>query len=333
MEVALKQRLVGASVIIALAVIFIPMLFDNTGAIQNQSITINIPEEPENLQQKVINIDTGHFTSPTNSDEATHNIDESLTENQDDTDDSNVPLINKEETILDVVDNTNDDSKINDKKVDLIDESKQNNDNESQANLTDSASEEIIEPIINDVETNNNEFIRNYRVKFGVFSQQKNAQQLKAKIINSGYTAIVEENSEKNQFTVYSQQFDTESEAENLSEKIQNLNLNIGKPSIISLSQEDSIAADILLDTGWIIQIGSFASKVNSIKLRDKIRNKGFATFVDEITNSKNEKLYRVRIGPYATREEAQNEQDKIKNSMDLKGLIKPHEKQKVVNK
>ena len=54
--------------------------------------------------------------------------------------------------------------------------------------------------------------------------------------------------------------------------------------------------------------------------------------FVDEIINSKNQKLYRVRVGPYATRDEAEKIKDKIKNTMNLKGLTKPHEKQKVVN-
>jgi DedD protein len=335
MEVALKQRLVGASVIIALAVIFIPMLFDNSSTNQNQSISINIPDEPENLQQKVINIDTGHFTTNPDTKKEPNAKDDPLIELQDESGTTNNPIINKEETILDVVDNS-DTHNLNNEDI-VIDL----NDAENPVEMTSKSpgkeettapiQDEITAPVKDTNATDDTVENNNFRVKFGVFSLQKNAQELKAKIINSGYSAIVEKNRETNQYVVYSQQLATESEANELSNSIQKLNLKIGKPSIISLNEEESIAAEMMLDTGWIIQIGSFASKVNSIKLRDKIRDKGFVTFVDEIINSKQEKRYRVRVGPYATRDEALEQQLKIKNSMDLNGLIKPHEKQKVI--
>lgn len=331
MEVALKQRLVGASVIIALAVIFIPMLFDNSGVNQNQSITINIPDEPENLKQKVINIDTDQFTNNSSTDEKNKIKDETIDDSNSHSDKSTtLPIINKQETILDVVDNskqTSNDTNTT-KDPDIIKQD-QNQDNEKQDTIKQTANNDknknIDKPNIGEINT--------YRIKFGVFSQQKNAQQLKAKIINSGYSAFVEKNDESNLFTVYSQLIETESEAQKMSDSIQKINLNIGKPTILLLNEDEYVAAEVLLDTGWIIQIGSFASKINSIKLRDKIRNKGFVTFVDEITNAKKQKRYRVRIGPYATRDEAQSEQISIQKSMNLKGIIKPHEKQKVINK
>ena len=58
MELALKQRLVGASVIIALVVIFVPMIFDNSNGNRSQTISIEIPGEPEDLKHKVISIDS-----------------------------------------------------------------------------------------------------------------------------------------------------------------------------------------------------------------------------------------------------------------------------------
>lgn len=47
METALKQRLIGAIVLVALAVIFLPMLFDGSGAAERFRQQIPIPEEPE----------------------------------------------------------------------------------------------------------------------------------------------------------------------------------------------------------------------------------------------------------------------------------------------
>jgi len=338
MEVALKQRLVGASVIIALAVIFIPMLFDNKGIDQNQSITIDIPDEPENLKQKVIDIDTGKFT---NNSLDNNTINDEKTINKDDyelPDNDETHVINQKETILDVVDNSKDLISTDSKGTDKSDTSNQENENidnnVDEVSKPEKPKHADLKPISKESEkpnTQENQDLIFYRVKYGVFSQQKNAQQLKAKIINAGYKAIVEKNKDGELYTVYSQQLTSESSAISIRDSIQKLGLNIGKPSIITLNEEESLTAEQMLDTGWILQIGSFSSKTNSIKLRDKIRSKGFVTFVDEITDSKNQKRYRVRIGPYATRDEAKTEKNNIKKSMDLDGIIKPHEKQKVI--
>ncbi len=47
MNPALKQRLVGAVVLVALAVIFLPMLFDGSGARERLDQEIAIPDKPE----------------------------------------------------------------------------------------------------------------------------------------------------------------------------------------------------------------------------------------------------------------------------------------------
>ena len=47
MNPALKQRLVGAAVLVALAVIFLPMLLDGSGARERLDEEIAIPEKPE----------------------------------------------------------------------------------------------------------------------------------------------------------------------------------------------------------------------------------------------------------------------------------------------
>jgi DedD protein len=318
MEVELKQRLVGASVLIAIAVIFIPMIFDDTRISKNQSITIKIPDEPDNLKHKVLNID--------------ENIANNQSDNvlDDSSDGSNMPEtsivdeialepeITKQEVVIDVVDNS--------KQKQIVEPPKPEKKPEIKPE---------IKPVIKDkadISISDATLESTYRVKFGVFAQQKNAQQLKAQIIQKGKTAVVEKDLTSGQFKVYSQTFNSLSNAKKLSEQIQKLKLKIGKPSIETLDENARLLSESQLDTGWIIQIGIFSSKENSIKLRDKIRNKGFVAFVDEIDNSKNQKLYRVRVGPNATRDEAETIKVSIKSKMNLKGLIKPHEKQRVIN-
>ena len=319
MEPELKQRLVGASVIIALAVIFIPMIFDDTRINQNQTISIEIPDEPTGLKRKVLNIDTTTINDTVELDKDEPSDTNVSVENTNLDVPKKKPVVTKEETIIDLVDNS---------KIDIE---------------PPEVKKETVKPVEIKKEIVKNEIPKgvikgglsdnSYRVKYGVFSEEKNAQQLKAKIINAGYKAVVEkEQNNKVVYKVFSRFFDTKKSAENVSDKIQKLKLNIGKPSIETLSEEEMINSEAMLDTGWIIQIGIFSSKENSIKLRDKIRNKKFVAFVDEMTNSKNQHFYRVRVGPYATRDEAEKIKVNIKKVMNLKGITKPHEKQKVVN-
>ena len=324
-ELALKQRLVGASVIIALVVIFVPMIFDDGIGNRNQTISIEIPGEPEDLKHKVISIDSR--TTPAGNNKS---------------DDQSADVVRKEpikkhETIIDMVDNSVSANKdkvtvINEKQASkIIPVTKPNHEKQPDPKEIEVVDIKKDKTVSKNPSPKKSGAEKAYRVKLGSFSQQKNAQQLKAKIINTGLKAIVEKDKNKNLYKVYSQQFELLVDAEKLSKKLQEQNFNIGKPSIETLNAESMQAAEIQLDTGWIVQIGSFSSKTNSMKLRDKIRDKGFVTFVDEISNSKKQILYRVRIGPYATREEAQLEKSNIKKKMNLNGLLKPHEKQKVI--
>lgn len=47
MESTLKQRLIGAAVLIALAVIFVPMLLDGSGQKESVALNIEVPPQPE----------------------------------------------------------------------------------------------------------------------------------------------------------------------------------------------------------------------------------------------------------------------------------------------
>ncbi|MGI9301196.1 MAG: SPOR domain-containing protein [Gammaproteobacteria bacterium] len=46
MDLSLKQRLIGGAVIVALAVIFVPMLLDGSGQREQTTVNIEIPPEP-----------------------------------------------------------------------------------------------------------------------------------------------------------------------------------------------------------------------------------------------------------------------------------------------
>ena len=323
MEAALKQRLVGASVIIALAVIFIPMIFDDSSRSQNQSITIKIPDVPTDLKHKILNIDSQSQSSN----------EQKNPELNIDTHSIKIAPIKIQETIIDVVDNTKNSKKT--KQVTSTVVKKQNKPaiipikKETKKAQSDTVTN--LKTTSTDISSDNSSKA-SYRVKLGSFSSQKNAQQLKAKILNKGFKAYVEKDNTSGLYKVFSNQVSSKKQADAMNDKIQKLKLNIGKTSVEKLAPEAQEKAELQLDSGWILQIGSFSSKENSLKLRDKIRKKGFVSFVDETFNTKKQRRYRVRIGPYATREEAITKQSNIKKNMNLNSLIKPHEKQRVIN-
>lgn len=57
--------------------------------------------------------------------------------------------------------------------------------------------------------------------------------------------------------------------------------------------------------TGWMIQVGSFASRENAERLARDLKSKGFAASVSE-SRGGGRSLYRVRVGPEADRAAAQ---------------------------
>jgi DedD protein len=57
-------------------------------------------------------------------------------------------------------------------------------------------------------------------------------------------------------------------------------------------------------ETGWVVQLGSFSSQQNAQRLADEVSGHGFSVFLMPLDRS-GKKLYRVRVGPRDTREQA----------------------------
>lgn len=73
--------------------------------------------------------------------------------------------------------------------------------------------------------------------------------------------------------------------------------------------------------TAWVIQLGSFSSKVNAEKLNLDLRKSGFPAFVEPLTRN-NKTTYRVRVGPELLRLDAERLLKKMKTEMKLQGII-----------
>ncbi len=73
--------------------------------------------------------------------------------------------------------------------------------------------------------------------------------------------------------------------------------------------------------SAWIVQLGSFTEEDNAQSLNTKLRKAGYPSFVEPI--KKDEKVsYRVRVGPEIKRSEADALLKKLKDKMQLDGIV-----------
>jgi DedD protein len=78
------------------------------------------------------------------------------------------------------------------------------------------------------------------------------------------------------------------------------------------------------LALAWAVQVGSFSKQKNAINFRDNLRKKGFKTFVEKI-ETKGQSTYRVRVGPFIKRQQAENSLKLLQDKHKIKSLLVKH--------
>jgi DedD protein len=86
-------------------------------------------------------------------------------------------------------------------------------------------------------------------------------------------------------------------------------------------AQEKALSDKQVGLTAWVVQLGSFESKVNSDKLNLSLRKAGFPAFVEPLTQN-GKTSYRVRVGPEILRADADALLKNIKTKMKLEGIV-----------
>lgn len=75
---------------------------------------------------------------------------------------------------------------------------------------------------------------------------------------------------------------------------------------------------------GFAVQLGAFGNADEAAKLRDRARAAGFSAFVEQVHTDKGT-LNRVRVGPVADRAEADRLRTQVSASLGVPGLVRPH--------
>lgn len=76
--------------------------------------------------------------------------------------------------------------------------------------------------------------------------------------------------------------------------------------------------------TGFAVQVGAFRGQADADALVARARSLGFSAFIERVATDQGT-LLRVRIGPVSTRAEADQLRVRVRDRMGIDGLVRPH--------
>ncbi|KAF1721020.1 SPOR domain-containing protein [Pseudoxanthomonas wuyuanensis] len=75
---------------------------------------------------------------------------------------------------------------------------------------------------------------------------------------------------------------------------------------------------------GFAVQLGAFTNAADANALRDRVRGGGFSAFVEQVSTDKGT-LNRVRVGPVASRADAERLKAQVAVKFGIDGMVRPH--------
>ncbi len=168
----------------------------------------------------------------------------------------------------------------------------------------------------------------NFLVHLGAYADRGHADALVAKLKKRGYAAYDEpaQFHGKPVLRVRAGPYDTRGAAETARLKIKQFVPRV--PSSVVAAANTQAKTDAPASAlpagragGWAVQLGAFSAQTDANKLRDRLRNGGIASFVDHV-RSDGKILWRVRAGPYAARSGAEKIRGTIKQKYRVNGIV-----------
>jgi DedD protein len=340
MDSALKQRLLGAAVLIALAIIFVPMFLSNTPPKQDNSTqNLNIPPAPErNFETRNLAVDTPSGATPTPqavSPPASANA--PATGSTTTPGSSKVADSNRLATVTTGAPPTfeaSDDS-AGSKPV-------------SPAGALPKPAVATATPAPTPPPAPAAQADGRFLVNLGIYSDAGHANALVDKVKKLGYPAFAENTDfqGKSAQRVRVGPYADRAAAEGVRLKIKQADAKVPS-SIVEATDTTPVtpapaatkpaaaaaAATSAAPTptpnlpanragGYAVQLGAFKSEAEANKLRDRLRVGGVASFVDK-SGDGDQALWKVRAGPYADRGGADTALASIKQKFQITGLVK----------
>jgi DedD protein len=295
MDTALKQRLLGAAVLIALAVIFVPMFLSNSPK-QEESTTRNLEIPP--VPDHKVETRTLPVASPS----------------------APVPAPAAEDPNKVVTVDTNAPPKVDARPEDQV--------------ASTPPPKPVAPPPkpAAPVETTQSPAPEaapagRFAINMGVYADQNHANALVANIKKLGFAAYSESTDYQGKpaTRVRVGPFGDRAAAESARLKIKQSEPKVPSSIVDSGEQPTADAPPTALAStragGWAVQLGAFKSEAEANKLRERLRGVAIASFVDKTGNGA-AVLWRVRAGPYTDRPGADSARSNIKQRLHVDGMI-----------
>jgi DedD protein len=309
MEPALKTRLLGAAVLIALAIIFVPMFFSGhpDKRVGEQSVSLKIPDQPD-AQLKTTTLSVGPDSASANAGSA--DPDRVATVDVD----AGKPAQPAPAASRVAVAPSHAPAAPAPKPA------------SPAADVAKTPSKAAApQPVSSNPGTAANAV---YSLNLGTYAERGNADKLIAKLVKQGFAAHSENaaiNGKPATRVVVGPYPDRAAvEAARLKLK----NAAPGVPMALVSGNTDQVAdapATALPANragGWAVQLGAFGSESDANKLRDRLRELGFDGYVDGVPSGKGGKLWRVRAGPVNERTTAEQLKAQIAQKMKISGIV-----------
>lgn len=96
------------------------------------------------------------------------------------------------------------------------------------------------------------------------------------------------------------------------------------KPAPVPAPTVAAAAKPAASNVGFAVQLGAFSQAADANALRDKLRAGGFSAFVEQVKTDKGT-LNRVRVGPVASRADADKLKSQVSAKVGMEGMVRPH--------
>lgn len=77
-------------------------------------------------------------------------------------------------------------------------------------------------------------------------------------------------------------------------------------------------------DVGFIVQVGAFSNAADANAMRDRLRSAGITAFTDSVQTDKG-RLTRVKAGPVTSRGDAEQLKTRVRSAVGIDGLVRAH--------
>ena len=305
MDIALKHRLVGASVLIALAVVVLPMLLGGRTEDGGATQKIEVPEQPPELDFETRRYPVGESRTP----EVKPVVDEPIT----------LPTPAPRESQVDAgpVEDTGGPGVAAGQDSEMPPSGTER--------LAAGSGEEpvtVIPPTPQPIAATGGS--GRYLVQVASFGSVDNARRLEQQLEGLGYTVssdtVSSEVGTLHRVRVgpYTSEADADSAVATLKTQVRDVT-----PRVMDMQPEKSSPVTKPSDplVHWVVQVGSFSNAANADNLVARLKLEGLSAYRESV-NAGGTTIYRVRVGPYLEREKAIRTDKLINDRLSLDGVV-----------